>query len=106
MSFHAEPVNARLVAILIAMGLFCAFGSICFFVALKHTSAANVSQYHYTQLITGAIITYALWREKPTLSMLAGAAIIIAAGVYIAVRSSRAGSPGKPSPLEFGIPEK
>jgi len=106
MLFHAEPVNARLLFILIAMGLFCACGSICFFVALKHTSAANVSQYHYTQLITGAIITYALWREKPTLSMLAGAAIIIAAGVYIAVRSSRAGSPDEPSPLEFGIPEK
>jgi len=106
MLFHAEPLTLRLVAILIAMGLFCAFGSICFFIALKHTSAANVSQYHYTQLITGAIITYALWREKPTLSMLAGGAIIIAAGIYIAVRSSRSGSPSQGSPLEFGIPEK
>ena len=116
MLFHAEPLTLRLGGILIAMGLFCAFGSICFFIALKHTSAANVSQYHYTQLITGALITYALWREKPTLSMLAGGAIIIAAGIYIAVRSSGQGRPGqgqagpdsreKRSPLEFGIPEK
>ncbi len=101
MLFHAEPLTTRLAAILVVSGLFCAFGSICFFIALKHTSAANVSQYHYTQLLTGALITYALWREKPTLSMLAGGAIIVAAGVYIALRSSRQGSA-----LEFGLPEK
>jgi drug/metabolite transporter (DMT)-like permease len=45
---------------LFAMGAFCAAGSICFFRALKHTSASNVSQYHYTQLITGALVSYLL----------------------------------------------
>ncbi len=101
MLFHAEPLTLHLAGIVFASGLFCAFGSICFFVALKHTSAASVSQYHYTQLITGAIITYVLWRERPTFSMLAGGAIIIGAGVYIAIRSSR-----QTSPLTYGIPEK
>jgi drug/metabolite transporter (DMT)-like permease len=89
MMLHAEPLTMRLTVTLVAMGLFCAFGSICFFIALKHTSAANVSQYHYTQFVTGALVGYLIWREKPTVSMLIGGAVIILSGVYIAMAASR-----------------
>ena len=102
MLWHSEPLTPRLAAVLVAMGFFCAFGSICFFVALKHTSAATVSQYHYTQLLTGALIAYLIWHEIPTVSMLVGGAIIIGAGVYIAVGSARL----KPSSIPFFLPEK
>jgi drug/metabolite transporter (DMT)-like permease len=102
MLWHSEPLTPRLAAILVAMGFFCAFGSICFFVALKHTSAATVSQYHYTQLLTGALLAYLIWHEVPTLPMLLGGAVIIGAGVYIAIGSSRL----KPSPIPFFLPEK
>ncbi len=102
MLWHAEPLTPRLAATLVAMGFFCSFGSICFFVALKHTSAATVSQYHYTQLLTGASLAYFIWREVPTLSMILGGAVIIGAGVYIAVGSSRFAS----SPIPFFLPEK
>jgi drug/metabolite transporter (DMT)-like permease len=89
MVFHAEPLTPRLAAGLVAMGLFCAMGTVCFFVALKHTSAANVSQYHYTQLLSGALVAYLIWRDKPTVFMLLGGALIIASGLYIAVAASR-----------------
>ena len=85
MLVHAEPVTGHLLAGLFAMGAFCAAGSICFFLAVKHTSASNVSQYHYTQLVTGALVSYLLWRELPTFSMLTGGALIVASGLYIAV---------------------
>lgn len=55
-------------------------GSLCFFLALKHASAATVSQFHYTQLVTGAGVAYLLWREKPTIFMLAGAVLIVFSG--------------------------
>jgi drug/metabolite transporter (DMT)-like permease len=58
MLVHAEPLSGQLLAGMFAMGAFCAAGSICFFLAVKHTSASNVSQYHYTQLVTGALVTY------------------------------------------------
>jgi drug/metabolite transporter (DMT)-like permease len=102
MLWHAKPLTPRLAVVLIAMGLFCAFGSICFFIALKHASAATVSQYHYTQLLTGALVSYLIWREIPTVSMLLGGAVIIGAGVYIAVGSSRL----KASSVPFFLPEK
>ncbi len=89
MLWHAEPLTVPLTGILVAMGLFCTFGSICFFIALKHTSAANVSQYHYTQLISGALIAYLIWHEKPTIAMLIGAILIIGSGLYIAIAAYR-----------------
>lgn len=82
---HAEPLTAKLTLGLFAMGLFCALGTLCFYIAVKHTSAANVSQYHYTQLLTGALVSYLVWRDKPGFYVLMGGALILGAGLYIAV---------------------
>ncbi|MGO9435480.1 MAG: DMT family transporter [Terracidiphilus sp.] len=89
MAWHAEPVTPRLAATLTAMGLFCACGSMCFFVALKNTSAVHVSQCHYTQLITGALLTWLIWRETPTVWMMAGSVLIVAAGWLMAMSMAR-----------------
>jgi drug/metabolite transporter (DMT)-like permease len=82
---HAAPLTPRLTVGLFAMGMFCAAGTLCFYIAVKHTSAANVSQYHYTQLITGTLISYLIWHNKPGFFILAGGTIILASGLYIAV---------------------
>jgi drug/metabolite transporter (DMT)-like permease len=86
---HAAPLTPRVAALLIAMGFLCATGSLCFFVALKHTTAANVSQFHYTQLVTGALMAWLVWRQVPTLFTVGGAVLIIVSGIYIALRASR-----------------
>ena len=89
MLWHAQPLSGRLLAALLAAGFFCSLGSICFFIALKHTSAANVSQYHYTQLPTGALVSYLIWHELPTSLMMLGGSLIIASGLYIAFATTR-----------------
>jgi drug/metabolite transporter (DMT)-like permease len=86
----AELLKAHLLAGLFGMGLFCALGTLCFYIAVKHTSAANVSQYHYTQLITGTLLTYLVWHTRPGLFVLMGGALIFASGLYIAM-SARSG---------------
>lgn len=85
MVFHAEPLTVRQLAGLFAMGLFCALGTLCFYTAVKHTSAANVSQYHYTQLITGTLVSYLIWHDKPGFFVLAGGSLIFVSGLYIAM---------------------
>jgi drug/metabolite transporter (DMT)-like permease len=85
MLFHAEPLTPRLAVGLFAMGLFCALGTLCFYIAVKHTSAANVSQYHYTQLLSGTLVSYLIWHNKPGEFVLIGGALILASGLYIAV---------------------
>ena len=96
MLVHAAPLNLHLFVVLAVMGLLCALANICFFVALKHTTAANVSQYHYTQLLSGACVAYLIFGEMPTRSMLAGAVLIVASGLYIAVQAARTTSPETP----------
>lgn len=81
--------GGRVVALLVATGLLCAVGSFCFFVALRNTTAANVSQFHYTQLITGALMAWLVWRQVPSLFTVSGAVLIIVSGVYIALHASQ-----------------
>lgn len=90
MLWYVEPLSRQLVLGLLAMGAFCSAGSICFFLAVKHTSASNVSQYHYTQLVTGAVVSYLVWRELPTVWMVLGGGLIVASGLYIAVLARKA----------------
>jgi drug/metabolite transporter (DMT)-like permease len=90
MLFHGAPLTPRLTAGLFAMGLFCAAGTLCFYIAIKHTSAANVAQYHYTQLPTGMLVSYLIWHEKPGFSVLAGSSLILVSGLYIAVIAQNA----------------
>jgi drug/metabolite transporter (DMT)-like permease len=85
---HAVRLTPALAGLLVAMGFFCTLGTLCFFIALRHTSAASVAQYHYTQLITGALMAYWVWRQKPTLFMLMGGVLIVGAGLYIAWTAS------------------
>ncbi len=85
MLFHAVPVTPLLTLGLFATGLFWAAGTLCFYIAVKHTSAANVSQYHYTQLITGTLVSFLVWHDKPGFFVLAGGALILGSGLYIAM---------------------
>ncbi len=84
MAFGASPVTLRLVLLLAAAALFGVIGSLCFFTALRSSSASSVSQYHYSQLVVGALLTYVIWHDRPTPGMLAGAALIVGAGLYTA----------------------
>lgn len=85
MLFHAAPVSCPILVGLIAVGIFCAGGAICVFGALRLISPSTVTQYHYTQLLTGSLVSWLLWRQPPTLFMIMGGALIAAAGLYIAL---------------------
>lgn len=99
---HAAPVGLGVGGLLVAMGLFCALGTTCFFIALRHTSAANVAQYHYTQLVTGALMAYLVWHQKPTLYVVIGGILIAGSGLSIAWAASRERFSAIPLPV---VPE-
>lgn len=84
--FHAEPVSLKIFLILGLMGLFGVVGNVFNYLALKHTTAATVSQFHYTQIITGSLLGYLIWHEVPTWNLVLGAVVIMAAGFLVATR--------------------
>ncbi|MDR3793792.1 MAG: DMT family transporter [Terracidiphilus sp.] len=89
--FHAHPLTFTLASALLLMGVFCAAGTLSFYVAIKYTSASNVAPYHYTQLITGTLVSYIVWRDKPALPTILGGALILVSGAMIALAARRAG---------------
>jgi drug/metabolite transporter (DMT)-like permease len=92
-SLHPRPLTPTLWLALGTMGVFCAAGTLSFYFAVKHTSASNVSQYHYTQLVTGALISYLVWHDKPGLPTVFGGSLIIGSGLMIAL-AARNTQPG------------
>ena len=56
--------------------------------AYKNAPAAAVAPFHYSQMITGALLGYLIWGDVPTPYLLCGAVIIMASGVYL-VRHER-----------------
>ena len=85
---HLEPVSLHMAGVIAAIACTGVLGNLCFFFALRHAGTAYVSQFHYSQLPMGALIGYAIWRDRPTLSMALGAVLIAAAGVYTAATAT------------------
>ncbi len=90
MLWHFVPLSPKFFFILLGSGLFNIAGCLAVYKALKHTTASNVSQFHYTQIITGALLGYLIWHDVPTLHLIVGAVIIIGSGLYIASHAHKA----------------
>jgi drug/metabolite transporter (DMT)-like permease len=87
---HLQPLTPSLAGVVIAMGVFCACGTLCFYIAVKYTSAGNVAPYHYTQLITGTFVSWLVWHDRPSLNVILGGILILASGVMIALAARTA----------------
>jgi drug/metabolite transporter (DMT)-like permease len=85
-AWHAVPLSVSTLLLLLATAVFTLIGQLCNYTALRLTTAATVSQFHYTQIVAGALLGFLIWHEVPALHTLLGAGIIIASGLYIAAQ--------------------
>jgi drug/metabolite transporter (DMT)-like permease len=65
------------------MGVFGALGQYALTDAFQRADASRVAPLEYTALIWGIALDYALWHTLPDTVTLSGAAVIIAAGLYL-----------------------
>jgi drug/metabolite transporter (DMT)-like permease len=82
-------IETRAVLIFILSGVTSAVGSILYFRAIQNTLSTTVAQFHYTQIIFGAIFGYILWHEIPTWNLVVGSIIIIASGLFLAAQANK-----------------
>lgn len=72
------------------MGFLGAIGLYCIAYAFQNgPSAALLAPFHYTQIIWGALLGYFLFNETPTDSIIVGACVLIAAGLYLIFSETR-----------------
>jgi drug/metabolite transporter (DMT)-like permease len=86
-AWHAAPVSLSMLLLLFAMAVFTLAGQLCNFTAMRLTTAATVSQFHYTQIVAGAVLGFLIWHDVPALHTVLGAGIIIGSGLYIAAQA-------------------
>ncbi len=76
---------------LIGAGLFGVFGQLLLTNSYKHSEASVLAPFTYVSMLWSIVIGWAFFAEVPTLPMLLGSALIIAAGVAIVVRERQLG---------------
>ena len=81
------------VPVLVLVGIAGGLAQILISHAYRLAPSVIIAPFNYFQLIWSAIIAFILWSEIPTVRMLAGGALIVAAGLYILFRETR-----KPKP--------
>lgn len=77
-------------ALLTLLGVVAMTAYVCINKALALAPASVVVPYQYTSIFWAIILGYIFFRDIPSTSMLIGAGIIIAAGIYIFIREEQA----------------
>ena len=83
-----EPREA---ALLVLAGLLGGVGQILLTSSYRHAEAAVIASFEYASMLLALAVGYLLFDEVPTAMMLAGAALIVAAGLLIVFRERRLG---------------
>lgn len=74
-------------------------------IAMRSGEVSVVAPFRYSRLLLALVIAYVVFAERPDALTLAGAALIVASGVYILVRTGRQGQTGAARPAMKG-PER
>ncbi|MFN3938205.1 MAG: DMT family transporter, partial [Gemmobacter sp.] len=82
------PIDATL---LVTAGLLGGVGQILLTASYREADASVVAPFEYVSIIFALAIGYAVFDEVPTLAMLGGAALVVAAGIIIIWREHRLG---------------
>ena len=78
-------------AILVALGLFGGLGQLFMTAALRFAPVSVVVPFDYTQLLWAVLLGWALFDTHPATSTWAGAAVIVASGLYTVFREHKLG---------------
>ena len=81
----------REVVLLVGAGLLGGIGQILLTESYRHAETAVIAPFEYVSMLLALILGYVIFDEAPTRPMLVGAALIVAAGLFIIWRERRLG---------------
>lgn len=84
-----QPPQASHLPLFLGMAVFGTLGMALISQAFRLGAAAVVAPFDYTALLWASLLGWMVWNEIPELWTYAGAAVIIASGIYIVVRETR-----------------
>jgi drug/metabolite transporter (DMT)-like permease len=84
-----QPLETSHLPLFLGMAVFGTLGVMFISQAFRLAPAAIVAPFDYTALIWASLLGWLVWGEIPGLWTYAGAAVIIASGIYIVFRETR-----------------
>ena len=78
-------------ALLVAAGLLGGMGQLLMTSAYRHADAATVASFEYVSMLWGISFGYLFFAEVPSVSVIAGGAVVVAAGIFIIFRERQLG---------------
>jgi drug/metabolite transporter (DMT)-like permease len=102
-----KPIGLTAAILIVVQGLASAGGQITMIKAFRVGEASMLAPLEFTALIWAATSGLAFWNQFPTFEVLAGAALIIGANIYIAHREARLARKRElpPVPEHASVPE-
>jgi drug/metabolite transporter (DMT)-like permease len=91
MPFYAGAHDARTWAIFAALGTFGGFGQLFLTASLRYAPVSVVVPFDYTQLLWAVLLGWLIFGNQPPATTWAGAAVIIASGLYTLYREHKLG---------------
>jgi drug/metabolite transporter (DMT)-like permease len=83
--------TSREAALLVGAGLLGGIGQILLTESYRHAETGVIAPFEYVSMLLALVLGYLLFDEAPTGAMLAGAALIVSAGLFIIWRERRLG---------------
>lgn len=77
--------------LLVAVGLLGGIGQILMTTAYRHAGAATIASFEYVSMLWGLAFGYLFFNDVPSAGVIAGGAIVVAAGIFIIFRERRLG---------------
>jgi drug/metabolite transporter (DMT)-like permease len=90
------PIMPEHWPVLAGLGVFGAIGQYAVTDAFRRAAASRIAPLEYTALVWGIVLDYTLWHTLPDTVTLSGAAVIIAAGLYLIRREGVRGEAEHP----------
>jgi drug/metabolite transporter (DMT)-like permease len=89
--FGWGAVDAWQVAFLVSAGICGGIAQIFMTEAYRHAEASTVAPFEYTSIILAILVGYLVFGDRPTLNIIVGGAIVVAAGIFIVWRERQLG---------------
>ncbi len=83
-----DPLQA---ALLVGAGVFGGIGQMFLTECYRHADASTIAPFEYVSMIWGLVIGFMLFAETPSATVMAGATLVIAAGLFIIYREHQLG---------------
>ena len=83
-----QSVRLEDLALMVAAGLLVAIGHFCFIQAFRYASPATLAPFEFTALVWGTLLGWLIWNELPDTYTLAGATLVVSAGLYVIYREA------------------